>query len=156
LAACGVGDDSTLGGDTGDTDERISCTAELQVRGTFTAAVALDPLGGCQPAGTWNVTVTAPDNGTCASVPLKGSYTYTVSGESHSTTISYGGSGDETRLQISASGDGSCHGSFEHIAGSSGNFTQFVFHPTLPKPTAAVTTLTIGGTGEFNLWKVHP
>jgi hypothetical protein len=156
VAGCGVGDPggSVTPGD--DVDERIACTAELTMAGTFTAAATLDPTMGCQPAGTWAVTVTVADQGTCASVPVKASYDYSVVGTGHDASITYQGTGDETLLQISATGDGACSASFEHINAASDNFNQFELHPLVPEPTAAVTTLTIGGTGTFNLWTEHP
>lgn len=157
MVACGVGSDPAPGpGNTDDVDERIQCTAELTMAGTFTAAAALDPTMGCQPAGTWNVTATVADMGTCTSVPLKASYVYTVAGMGHQSSITYSGTGDETALQISAGGDGSCKASFEHIASGGAGFNQFELGPTIPEPASAVTTLTIGGSGTYNLWKVHP
>ena len=159
FVACGVGSDPDPGPgpSTDDVDERIQCTAELTMTGTFTAAATLDPTMGCQPSGTWNVTVTVSDMGECSSVPLKASYVYTVVGTGPNSTISYEGTGDETLLQISAGGDGSCQGSFEHIfPASGGNFHQLEMGPTIPEPATATTTLTIGGTGTYNLWKERP
>jgi hypothetical protein len=156
VAGCGVGDPG--GGTPGDddVDERIACTAQLGMSGTFTAAAALDPTMGCQPAGTWAVTVTVTDPGDCGSVPIKASYSYSVVGTGHDATITYQGTGDETSLQISAGGDGQCTASFEHINGSGTAFNQFEMHPGIPEPTTAVTSLAIVGEGVFNLWKEHP
>jgi hypothetical protein len=157
LAACGVGDDGFTP-PPGDGDEHITCTAELTMAGTFTAAATLDPTGGCQPAGTWNVTVTIASMGNCSAVPNKGTYVYQVVGVGHDQTITYQGasSGEDLQLQISASGAGECVGSFEHILANGSNFDQLQLHPRLPEPTAAVTELTVGGTGEYLLWDQHP
>jgi hypothetical protein len=158
LAACGVGDDGGIPpGD--DTNQNVLCTALLTVSGTFTAAATLDPLGGCQPAGTWSFTVSVMDQGTCSAVPAKSSYVYQVVGVGHDETITYQGasSGEDLQLQISDPGTGGCEGSFEHIlANGATNFDQFLLKPRTPKPTEAVTTLAISGDGEYDLWKQHP
>ena len=166
LAGCGVGggsgqtppvDSSTGGGgDTGSSGASITCTAQIALTGTFTAPAALDPTGGCQPDGTWMMTATVTDAGTCANVPLKASYNYTVTGVGRSTKVAYGDTGGEFQGVIEASGDGLCIGSFEHILADASNFDQLTLHPSIPKPVAADTTLTIGGIGEFNLWNGHP
>ena len=156
LTACGVGDDPPPGGND-DVDERILCTAELTLAGTFTTPVALDPTMGCQPSGTWNVTATVTTMGSCSAVPVKSSYVYNVAGMGHGSTISYMGSGDETQLQISASGDGDCTAFFEHISpAGGGQFHHFEFHPILPEPTTATMTATLEGTATYNLWSEHP
>ena len=134
----------------------ITCTAQVALTGTFTAPAALDPTGGCQPDGTWMMTATVTDPGTCANVPLKASYSYTVTGVGRNSKVAYSDGGGEFLGAISASGDGVCTGSFEHIQPDGSNFDQLTLRPTVPKPDAAVTTLVIGGTGEFNLWDGHP
>jgi hypothetical protein len=161
-SGCGVGggDDDGQGGappDSTDNAQSITCTAQLALTGTFTAAAALDPVGGCQPDGSWAVTATVSDKGTCATVPVKASYTYTLTGVGRDSKVGYTtGTGEEFLGAVSASGDGACTGSFEHIQPDAANFDQLTLRPILPKPAAADTTLTISGTGEFNLWKRHP
>jgi len=164
IAGCGVGggdkvpvDSSTGGGsDTGSSGASITCTAQIALTGTFTAPVALDPTGGCQPDGTWMMTATVTDAGTCANVPLKASYSYTVTGVGRNTKVAYADTGGEFQGVFEASGDGLCIGSLEHILADGSNFDQVTLHPSIPKPDAAVTTLTISGIGEFNLWNGHP
>jgi hypothetical protein len=170
LAGCGVGggggptpvDASTGGGggsDTGPAGAAITCTAQIALTGTFTAPAALDPTGGCQPNGMWMMTATVTDAGTCANVPLKGSYSYTVSGVGRKSTVAYAEATGEFLGAITASGDGGCTGSFEHILPDTSNFDQLTLRPTLPKPDPLQTgqvTLAIGGIGEFNLWNGHP
>lgn len=157
MTACGVGEDGQPTPIPDPVDERLLCTAELRMTGSFTAPAPRDPTMGCQPVGTWNVTATVVDMGSCANVPLKASYVYLVEGEGHGSTITYQGTGDETNLQISATGNGDCSASFEHIAPvGDGKFFQFELHPLLPEPTAATTTETLAGDGTFNLWSVHP
>ena len=103
--ACGVGDDAPMGDDD---DERILCQATLAMSGTFTASVALNPAGGCQPIGAWNVTVALADQGNCSgTIPFKPNYQYTVSRATVDPNdpdkvgdITYNGTGDETALQI--------------------------------------------------------
>jgi hypothetical protein len=163
LVGCGVG-----GGDTSPdasqapppdtTPERVPvCTAQLAVTGTFTAAAALDPAGGCQPQGTWAVTATVSDKGTCTTVPLKSGYSYTLSGTGRDTKITYTkDNGEEFQGTVIASGSGGCEGSFEHIQTDSSNFDQLNLHAFLPKPMADDTELAITGTGEFQLWSSHP
>jgi hypothetical protein len=134
------------------------CTAQLTVTGTFTAAATLDPLGGCQPQGTWVVTATVSDKGTCANVPLKTEYSYTMSCTGRDAKITYTKANNEEFVgAVSASGSGGCEGSFEHVQPDSGNFDQVQLHGFLPKvPAADLTELPITGTGEFNLWMQHP
>jgi hypothetical protein len=134
------------------------CTAQLTVTGTFTAAATLDPLGGCQPQGTWAVTATVSDKGTCANVPLKPDYSYTMSGTGRDAKITYSKASNEEFVgAVTASGSGGCEGSFEHVRPESGNFDQVQLHGFLPKvPAADLTELPITGTGEFNLWMQHP
>jgi hypothetical protein len=166
LVGCGVG-----GGDGGsstpdapttplpDTGVELSalCTAQITVSGTFTAPAALNPLGGCQPQGTWAVTATVSDKGTCATVAVKTSYSYTLSGTGRNTKIAYAkANGEEFQGNVAATGSGGCEGSFEHIQTDGSNFDQLNLHAFLPKPTAADTELPITGTAEFQLWSQHP
>lgn len=133
------------------------CTAQVTLSGTFTAAATLDPAGGCQPQGKWEVTATVSDQGTCTTVPLKASYTYTITGTGRTTSFAYSkATGEEFLASLNATGSGECSGSFEHILPDGSNFDQLVLRPLLPNPTAAVTELAIGGTGEFQLWPSHP
>jgi hypothetical protein len=134
------------------------CTAQLTVTGTFTAAATLDPLGGCQPQGTWAVTATVSDQGTCANVPLKPDYSYTMSGTGRDAKITYSkGSNEEFVGAVSASGSGGCEGSFDHVQPDSGNFDRVQLHGFLPKVSGPdMMELPITGTGEFNLWMQHP
>jgi hypothetical protein len=134
------------------------CTAQLTVTGTFTAAAILDPLGGCQPQGTWALTATVSDKGTCANVPLKAGYSYALSGSGRDTKITYTKAGNEDFVgAVSASGSGGCEGSFDHVLPDSGNFDQLQLHAFVPKvPAADLMELPITGTGEFNLWMQHP
>jgi hypothetical protein len=134
------------------------CTAKLTVTGTFTAAGTLDPLGGCQPQGTWAVTATVSDKGTCANVPLKPDYSYTMSGTGRDAKITYSKASNEEFVgAVTANGGGGCEGSFLHVQPDSGNFDQVQLHGFLPKvPAADLTELPITGTGEFNLWMQHP
>lgn len=158
LVGCGVGES---GGQTppGPDANELSplCIATVALSGTFTAPAALDPLGGCQPEGTWQVNVTVSDKGTCATVSVKTSYSYTLTGVGRSTQITYSkASGEEFQGNVSATGDGQCSGFFEHILPVGADFAQIALRPLLPEPTDAVTTLAIGGSGDFQLWKSHP
>ena len=147
------------GSGSGSDDQSIACVADLAVTGTFTASATLDPLGGCQPQGTWVVTVAVASMGTCASVPLKSPYTYTLTGTGRDTHLMYTpATGEEFVGAVNASGSGGCEGSFEHILGDSGKFDQVTLKPLLPLPTTATDglTLAISGTGTFDLWTKHP
>jgi hypothetical protein len=165
---CGVGHGG--GTDTGSPDaneveipsqdsreQSITCTAQITLTGTFTAAAMLDPAGGCQPTGTWAVTATVSDMGNCTSVKVKDAYTYTLTGSGHDTKVDYDKQPDEEFLgTVTANGNGNCSGAFEHILADGSSFDQIVLHPILPKPTAAVTELAITGSGEFDQWNRHP
>ena len=159
-SGCGVGGGDQQGTPppTGsNTDPTPTCTAQLTLSGTFTAPAALDPVGGCQPAGMWVVTATVSDKGMCASVPLKASYTYTLTGSGRTTQLMYSTStGEEFTGAVNASGNGGCEGAFDHVVTDGSNFDEINLHPLLPVPTAGGTTLAITGTGEFNLWSHHP
>lgn len=159
LAGCGVGngaDDDQLPPEDAN-EESILCTATVALSGTFTAAAALDPLAGCQPEGTWAVTVTVSSKGTCATVPVKASYRYTLTGTGHNTQVTYAkATGEEFQGNVSAGGSGQCSGFFEHIQPDGANFDLIALHPLLPKPTTAVLDLPISGSGDFELWKRHP
>jgi len=140
-------------------EDSIKCTAQVALAGMFTAPAQIDPLGGCQPTGMWAVTATVSDKGTCTDVPIKASYNYTLTGVGRDSKVAYAGAAtsEEFKGAVSASGDGACTGSFEHILPDGSNFDQITLRPILPKPDATVTTtLTISGTGEFNLWNRHP
>jgi hypothetical protein len=134
------------------------CTAQLTLAGTFTPTGTLDPLLGCQPQGTWEITATVSDQGACANVPLKASYSYTLMGTGRDTTIAYAmkGTAEEFQANVVATGSGGCEGGFEHILPDGNNFDQVNLHAFLPKPMAADTQLAITGTGEFELWAAHP
>jgi hypothetical protein len=93
----------------------------------------------------------------CASVPLKASYTYTLSGTGRTSQVMYSkAAGEEFTGALSSPGNGGCEGAFDHVITDGSNFDELNLHPLLPKPTATVTTLTITGTDEFNLWSHHP
>jgi hypothetical protein len=164
LVGCGVG--GSDGGTTPDAPQAPPqdsaevlplCTAQVALSGTFTAAAALDPAGGCQPQGTWAVTATVSDKGTCTTVPLKAEYSYALSGTGRDTKIAYTkASGEEFQGNVQATGSGGCEGSFEHIQTDGNNFDQVNLHAFLPKPMAADTELAITGTAEFRLWSSHP
>jgi hypothetical protein len=158
-SGCGVGggdQGSPGGGSNPPPDPTAKCTAQLTLSGTFTAPAALDPAGGCQPDGMWVVMASVADKGTCTNVPLKASYTYTLSGSGRTSMLMYTKSaGEEFTGAVSATGSGGCEGSFEHVIADGSNFDEINLHALLPVPTA-VTTLTISGTGEFNLWSQHP
>jgi hypothetical protein len=163
---CGVGNGSGTG--TPDAKEveippqdsreqSITCTALITLTGTFTAAAALDPAGGCQPAGTWAVTAAVTDMGNCTGVKVKDAYSYTLTGAGHDTKVDYDKQPDEEFLgNVTANGNGNCSGFFEHILADGSSFDQIVLHPVLPKPTDAVTELAITGSGEFDQWNRHP
>lgn len=158
-SGCGVGggDQQTPPGGGSNTDPTPKCTAQLTLSGTFTASATLDPAGGCQPDGMWVVMATVADKGMCASVPLKASYTYTLTGTGRTTKLMYSTSaGEEFTGAVNASGSGGCEGAFDHVIADGSNFDELNLHPLLPTPTAGGTTLTITGTGEFNLWSQHP
>ena len=167
LVGCSVGGDGGGGVDASmmmppDPDAaapRMSlCTATLALTGTFTAAATLDPAGGCQPQGTWAVTATVSDQGTCSNVPLKTSYSYALSGTGRDTKITYTkANGEEFQGAVSASGSGGCEGSFEHVQPDGSNFDQLQLHPFLPKvPAPDLMELSITGSGSFDLWMQHP
>jgi len=170
LGGCGVGGGDggqttpDAGGGSGsgsgpgsDDTPKADCSAELTVTGTFTAAAALDPLGGCQPAGTWELTAAVSSQGNCASVPVKVSYTYTLTGVGRDTQLTYStSSGEEFHGAVNATGSGGCQGSFEHITAETGKFGQLLLKPLLPAPTAGGTTLAITGVGHYDLWPMHP
>jgi hypothetical protein len=93
----------------------------------------------------------------CANVPLKASYTYTLTGTGRTTQLMYSTSaGEEFTGAVNASGNGGCEGAFDHVMADGSNFDEINLHPLLPTPTAGGTTLTITGTGEFDLWSHHP
>jgi len=166
LVGCSVGGDGG-GGPTPDAptmpppvdgpEEKALCTAQLTLTGTFTAPVALDPALGCQPQGTWEITATVSDKGACTNVPLKTSYSYSLSGTGRDTKITYmKANGEEFQGTVQATGGGTCEGGFEHIVPDGGSFDQLNLHAFLAKPNAGDTQLAITGTGEFDLWASHP
>jgi hypothetical protein len=163
-SGCGVGGGDQQGmmppgggsGSNPPPDPVAKCTAQLTLSGTFTASATLDPAGGCQPDGMWVVMATVADKGTCANVPLKASYTYTLSGSGRTSVLMYTkAAGEEFTGAVSATGTGGCEGSFDHVLPDGSNFDEINLHPELPIPTAG-TTLTISGTGEYDLWSQHP
>lgn len=162
LAGCDVGG---TGGDDDDddvqpdaSDDAVLCAATVTLSGTFTAPTALDPLQGCQPQGTWAVTVTVASQGTCTTVPVKTSYSYTLTGTGRSTQISYArASNEEFQGNVSAGGSGQCSAFFEHILPSGSSYALIALRPVIPKPPdPPVATLAISGSGDVELWKRHP
>jgi hypothetical protein len=165
---CGVGGGSSRAPDAPEdvpiippqdtNDQSITCTAQITLTGTFTAAAMLDPAGGCQPIGTWAVTATVSDKGNCTTVKVKDAYTYTLTGGGHDTKVAYDAkeSGEEFQGNVNATGSGACSGAFEHILADGSSFDQIALHPLIPKPTDAVTELEISGSGEFMQWSRHP
>lgn len=155
-SGCGVGGGDQQGQGS-NTDPTPTCTAQLTLSGMFTAPAALDPAGGCQPNGMWVVMATVADKGTCASVPLKANYTYTLTGTGRTSQIAYDkAAGEDFTGAVTSPGNGGCEGAFEHVIADGSNFDELNLHPLLPNPTAGGTTLTITGSGEFNLWAHHP
>lgn len=160
--ACGVGDDAPT--PDPDIDERILCQATLTMSGTFTAAAALDPAGGCQPIGTWNVNVALADMGDCSgTIPFKPSYSYTVerrtpdpNDPNAAGAIVYNGTGDETALNVSSGGGGQCNGKFTHLNPNGSMFNEFALRPWMDAPLAGGTTMTLKGEGTYSLWSEHP
>lgn len=135
------------------------CSATLTVTGTFTVAagVTLDSTAGCQPAGTWVVNVAVADKGTCSTVPVKMSYSYTLTGTGRDTALSYTtGTGEEFNGAVEATGNGTCEGSFDHIVSDGGKYDEINLHPQLAHATDGATTLAITGTGTYDLWAAHP
>ena len=167
IAACGVGGGGDDGSNTGSgsgktppTDQVAVCAATLAVSGTFTVGtgLTLDPAGGCQPAGSWAVTVAVADQGTCTAVPVKTSFAYTVTGAARETQLTYSAAaGEDFSGAVEATGGGTCEGSFDHVVKDGTKFDEINLHPALAKVTdAAQTTLTISGSGTYNLWDAHP
>jgi hypothetical protein len=160
FAGCDVGggtadDDDQMPSDAN--DQAMLCAATVTLSGTFTASAPLDPLGGCQPQGTWAVSVTVANRGTCTTVPVKTSYSYTLSGTGRNTKITYAkASNEEFQGNVSAGGSGQCSGFFEHILPSSDSFALIALRPVLPEPDQPVTTLAITGGGDVELWTRHP
>jgi hypothetical protein len=155
-AACG-GDDGPGGGTGPDATTTVSCEAQLALNGTLAASSTPDPANGCQPAGTWTVTVTVADMGKCTAVPLHNPYTYTVTSPSSGpgTQIAYNGSGEST---LGINGDeGRCNGSFDHIVPNGSNFDDLHLKPRTPPFTDVTgTQIALTGTGTYMLLTAHP
>ena len=157
FAACSGDPPGGGSGPAPDSNTTVGCEAQLAITGTLTASAATDPTGGCQPAGTWSVTVTVSDMGNCTAVPLKTPYTYTVTAPSGGpgTNITYGGGGEST-LNINGD-DGRCNGSFDHIVPNGSKFDEIHLKPRTP-PFAQVTgtSIALTGTGDYMLLTAHP
>ena len=139
FAACDTGSASGTITDAG--DGRVAkCTATLAINGTLTTPSGGTPPvdQGCVPQGTWNLTVSVADKGTCTDVPAKTNYTYTIAGTGRALTIEYAAEGnEEVEKGVHAGGNGECEGSFIHLLpASGGQFHRCCVKPFRPSSTA--------------------
>lgn len=128
LAACDTGsvdpnDDGGGNGGNGGTNGEdpaptLVCTANYDITGTFVAANEPNPDIGCDPAGTWTVTLTETENDCADAVPIDDEYVYVIGGDPDGWTYSYNGTDEadlpNTFLKHQASGS-ECSGSFLHF-----------------------------------------
>lgn len=95
----------------------LLCRAELAVGGSFAATLPASD-GRCDPAGTWTLTLTVSDPGSCGEVPLAASYLYQVSGGPDTGyQVSYPADPDSDHVFLKVTSEGgTCQGAFEHYA----------------------------------------
>ena len=163
LAACG--DDGGTFVPVDAAPERMPlCTATVSLTGTFTPSAVVDPAGGCQPAGSWQVTVATADKGNCATVHTNPTYAHTVTGDpampARSTAVTYTtpASGESDVLTITGD-NGQCTGNFEHVLANGTQFDQISLHPRTPKfsdGSADMSPRALVGDGEYDLWAEAP
>jgi hypothetical protein len=156
LCGCDPGDESNP-----TSENEPTCTAVLTMSGTLTTPDGNPPSAqGCVPLGTWNVTVATAMIGTCTAVPTKASYKYVVAnpdfaGNPRGTTVTYSGTpeaNEEVDTNIHAGGGGECEGTFTHVLPATGGS----YHQIILKPYFDKGTVTLKGTGAYELWPKKP
>jgi hypothetical protein len=154
FASCTLGD---VGGGTPTGDDDVSpqhalCDAVLELSGTLSPpGTPPTPELGCVPEGRWTVSLRVGAND-CGDVPMAAAYTYVVTGTGRDREIAVeGADGHEVNLNIHAGGNGECEGSFEHIWPAADGF-----HVALLKPWFPPGSVSIVGTGSYQLWTEHP
>jgi hypothetical protein len=125
-------------------DEEIVCSRFLEVSGTLEPeGEPPDPLGGCEPFGTWTVNVVITDDGGCDEVPVESQYVYVVGQDEEGWYYEFIGDTDaEVEMSVRGKGGGECAGTFIHTLGN---------HYIVLKPVE--TNLTLLGTGRYDLMR---
>lgn len=165
LAYCVIGDGSATGTCEvcPETPGFVTCDAS-QIGSGYPDGrcqiTAPDPARGCQPGGTWTLTVAIGSGCTPSSGSVPTSFTYAVTqsvGDASVTNTSAVGSDEHDILKITDDGNG-CTGAFDQVIPVGGQFAELQLSPAIPPQTSAtpVTTYTISGTGTLDLWATEP
>ncbi|MBP6629681.1 MAG: hypothetical protein KBG28_20320 [Kofleriaceae bacterium] len=140
------------GGGSGDVD-RITCSAELGITGTFAVG---DPrpaeIMGCWPIGTWTFTATVGASNCPAAPPLASQYQFRgerdLTSEDPDYTWVYTYLTDPTdtmvRVSVSSGGGGECEGSIQLFSADGKTLT-------LLKPALQEDGVTLTGFGQYEI-----
>lgn len=132
--------------------ERVECTTELEVTGTFATSVA--QTGGCVPNGTWTINLSEIAGGECATTKFQAQYLVTVAGTGRARTFTLTNPAGtaERKIDISAGGNGECEMSIEEISPA----TLPKYHKLLIKPFTEAGGTVIAGHATYQLWSSKP
>ncbi len=136
--------------------ERIECTTEFEVSGTFATSVSPAPTAaeGCVPNGTWTIDVREVPGGECASTKFQARYVVTVTGTGRDKifTLTNPAGAAERKFGMSAGGGGECDMALEEISPA----TAPKYHRMLIKPFTEPAGTLIAGSGNYTLWSSKP
>jgi hypothetical protein len=136
--------------------ERVECTSEFEVAGTFATSVSPPPTAaeGCVPNGTWTINLTEIAGGECASTKFQAQYVVVVAGQGRDKTFTLNNPAGaaERKFGLSAGGGGECEMSIEEISPA----TSPKYHRLLVKPFTEPGGNVIAGSANYTLWSSKP
>lgn len=136
--------------------ERVECTSEFEVAGTFRTSVTPAPTAadGCVPNGTWTINLTEIPGGECSATKFQAQYVVVVAGQGRDKTFTLQNPAGaaERKFGMSAGGGGECEMSLEEISPA----TAPKYHRLLVKPFTEPGGTTIAGSASYTLWSSKP
>lgn len=153
LAACSPGEVA----DVAPPDvERVECTTELELTGTFATSVSPAPTAadGCVPNGTWTIDVSEVPGGECATTKYQARYIIAIAGQGRERTytLTNPAGAAERKFGLSAGGSGECELTLEEISPA----TTPKYHRLLLKPFTEAGGSVIAGSANYTLWSSKP
>ncbi len=136
--------------------ERVECTSEFEVTGTFASSVTPRPTAadGCVPEGTWTINLEEVAGGECASTKAQAQYVVVVAkvGAERRFTLSNAMGTAERRMDISGGGNGECEMIITEISPA----TSPKYHHLAVKPFTEAGGTAIAGSATYTLWTSKP
>ena len=136
--------------------ERVECTSEFEVTGTFASSVTPRPTAadGCVPNGTWTINLSEIAGGECATTKFQAQYVVTIAGQGRDRTYALNNPAGtaERKFGLSAGGGGECELSMEEISPA----TAPKYHRLLLKPFTEPGGTVVAGAANYTLWSSKP